>query len=98
MRRWTCAVSLAQFFKAQADAKRAERETELRKMTPEQRERFLAEEEAAKAHDAAKSKHVLKTTGMFRAAGGNPLAAGRGGRGRGGPRRVSAKADEDEDA
>ena len=35
-----------------------------------------------KKHNELKTKHVLKTTGMFRAAGGNPLAGGgRGGRG-----------------
>ena len=53
----------------------------LRKMTEGQRGKFLEEEAAAANHDAMKSKHVLKTTGIFRAAGGNPLAAGRGGRG-----------------
>ena len=71
----------AQYFRAQAEAKQAERETMLRKMSPEQRERFLAEEAEADAHDKLKSKHVLRTTGMFRAAS-NPLTAGgRGGRG-----------------
>ena len=72
-----------QFFKAQLAQKQAEREDMLKKMSSEQREKFLAEESAAKEHDAAKSRHVLKTTGMFKAAGGNPLsmAGGRGGRG-----------------
>ena len=76
-------LSLKQFFKAQAAQKQAEREDLLKRMSSEQREKFLAEEGAAKQHDAAKSRHVLKTTGMFKAASGNVLvmAGGRGGRG-----------------
>ena len=76
-----------QYFRQQAEAKKAERETMLRKMTPEQRERFLTEEAEAEAHDKLKSRHVLKTNAMFRSTGGNPLAfggrGGGGGRGRG---------------
>jgi hypothetical protein len=53
----------------------------LKKMSPEQRDKFMAEEDAAKQHDAAKSRHVLKTTGMFKAAGSPLAAGGRGGRG-----------------
>jgi len=82
---------LKQFFKAQAAQKQAERENLLKKMSSEQREKFLAEEGAAKQHDAAKSRHVLKTTGMFKASSGNVLvmAGGRGGRGgRGGTARA----------
>jgi hypothetical protein len=70
-----------QFFKAQAAQKQAEREALLKKMSPEQREKFLAEEDAAKQHDAAKSRHVLKTPGLFKAAGSPLTAGGRGGRG-----------------
>jgi hypothetical protein len=71
----------AQFFKEQAAQKQSERDTLLKKMSPEQRDKFMAEEDAAKQHDAAKSRHVLKTTGMFKAAGSPLTAGGRGGRG-----------------
>jgi hypothetical protein len=74
----------AQYFKAQAVQKQAERDSMLGKLSPDQRERFLAEEDDAKQHDAAKSKHVLKTTALFKASGGKPLASGGGRGGRGG--------------
>jgi len=73
----------AQYFKAQAAQKEAERDSMLGELSPDQHERFLAEEGDAKQNDAAKSKHVLKTTALFKASSGRPLAsgAGRGGRG-----------------
>jgi len=80
---WRARACALQFFKLQTRAKRGERESMLAKLAPDQRERLLGEEAAAAVHDAAKSRHVLKTTSMFRAGGGgNPLALGGGGRGR----------------
>eukprot|EP00615_Pteridomonas_danica_P016104 CAMPEP_0114391854 /NCGR_PEP_ID=MMETSP0102-20121206/10392_1 /TAXON_ID=38822 ORGANISM="Pteridomonas danica, Strain PT" /NCGR_SAMPLE_ID=MMETSP0102 /ASSEMBLY_ACC=CAM_ASM_000212 /LENGTH=230 /DNA_ID=CAMNT_0001550805 /DNA_START=1 /DNA_END=693 /DNA_ORIENTATION=+ len=77
------------------------REEQMKGMSPEQREKFLEEEAQAKAHDDQKTRHVLKTTGLFRG-GGNPLKNGGGRGGRGGPRRatinippVNIKADQD---
>ena len=56
----------------------------LGKLSPDQRECFLAEKDDAKQHDAAKSKHVLKPMAEFKASGGKPLASGGGRGGRGG--------------
>ena len=54
----------------------------LGKLSPDQRECFLAEKDDAKQHDAAKSMHVLKTMAEFKASGGKPLASGSGRGGR----------------
>jgi hypothetical protein len=81
-----------QFFKAKGEAAAAARDVMLAKMTPGQRAQFLKDEEENKARDALKSKHVIKTTALFK----NPKAAAtakagaQGGRGGGGKGKATA--------
>ena len=58
----------------------------LRKMSPEEREKFLEQEREAKVHDQDKSKHLMRTTRAYNASSrdrGRGRGRGRGGQGRG---------------
>lgn len=73
-----------EFFQNMAAEQKKQKMAELAKLTPEQRERRLAEEREAEEHDKAKSRHYARLGNQFK-----PAATGtRGGRagGRGGRR------------
>jgi hypothetical protein len=80
------------FMETLREGKRKEAEDKakmLAAMTPEDREKFLAAEEAADAHDKLKSKHANRLASTFKSSGASLSfrrggAGGRGGRGRGG--------------
>ena len=64
-----------------------EREGMLKSMSDDQREKFIKDEQEQKAHDAGKSKHVLRTKQAFKGSASKNILGGRGGRGgRGGGR------------
>ena len=80
------------FMETLREGKRKEAEDKakmLAAMTPEDRDKFLAAEEAADAHDKLKSKHANRLASTFKSSGASLSfrrggAGGRGGRGRGG--------------
>lgn len=73
----------ADYFASKKKEQEQMRAAKLAAMSDEQREKFLLEETEAKEHDAAKSKHFLKTTAAFKKGSNKKLMTGKRGRGGG---------------